>query len=334
MSSLMASGVTLVRALDIVSDEEGQPQYMKEIIRFLMSEVKKGISLSEAMESCGCFPQLMLGMIRSGEGNGNIDVVMHRLAIQYEKEHKTNQQVKSAMTYPVVLLVLCVAIVGVIVAVVMPQFESLFAEMESLPVITEVLLGVSAFLKQSWYLVAIAVFLLVVVFRILGRVRSVRRKIDYCKVHIPVIGKLNKIIYTSRFSRTLSSLYSSGMPIAYAIRTAGETVGNIYVEEQFEEVATQVRSGVPLSTALKDVDGLIKKLSSTIFVGEESGRLDAMLNSIADTMEEEASQATKRLVTILEPLMIIVMALLIGFVVAAVMLPIIQSYGAIEGASY
>ena len=123
------------------------------------------------------------------------------------------------------------------------------------------------------------------------------------------------------------------MPLAPALQTAGGTVGILYVEQQFEKVTGMVRSGVPLSQALKEVDGFLRKLSSTILVGEESGRLDVMLDSIAMTMEQEAEEATKRLVTLLEPVLICVMALLVGFIIVAVMLPIYESYGAIEGAA-
>lgn len=333
MSGLMASGVTMVRALDIVAEEEGQPEYVREIIRELTTQVKRGVSLSEAMADCGCFSDLMVGMIRSGEGNGNLDVVMGRLAVQYDRENRLNHQVKSAMTYPGVLLVLCIVVVGIIVAVVMPQFDELFAEMESLPLVTELLLSVSNFLSDFWYLVILGVILLGIALRVLGRVPVIRRRVDRWKVHFPVVGRLNKIIYTARLARTLSSLYSSGMPIAYALRTAGETIGNVYVEEQLGPAASKVRSGIPLSQALSQVDGLLKKLSSTVMVGEESGRLDVMLTAIADNMEEEAQEASKRLVTLLEPVMIALMALMIGFVVVAVMLPIYQSYGAIEGTS-
>lgn len=330
MSSLLSSGVSLVRALDIIVSEEGLSSDLKSIYTETMNDVKKGTPLSEAMENRNCFPDLMLGLVRSGEGNGNIDVVMERLAIQYDRQNYMKQQVKSAMTYPIILLILCVVIVAVIVAFVIPQFEELFNQMESLPIITEILLAVSHFIGKWWYMLIIAGFLLFVLIRTISRIHSVRRGIDYLKVHLPVFGKLNKVIYTARFSRTLSSLYSGGMPISYAIITAADTVNNIYIKEQFEEVGTQVRSGVPLSQALKKIDGFMPKLSSMVYVGEESGRLDSMLDSIAINLESESEAATKRMVIILEPLMIVVMAVLIGFVVAAVMLPIYQSYSAIE----
>ena len=169
--------------------------------------------------------------------------------------------------------------------------------------------------------------------RVTLRIYSVRRMIDYIKVHMPVAGRLNKVIYTARFARTLSSLYSGGMPIVQALQTAGATVGNLYVSGQFDKVSSQVRSGVPLSAALEDVDGFLHKLSSTILVGEESGRLDTMLDAIAASMEEAAETATKKLVTMLEPILICVMALVVGFIIIAVMLPIYESYGTIEGAA-
>ncbi len=334
LSTLLASGVSIVRALEIIAEEEGISPVTKALYLDILAELKRGLSLSEAMEMKQCFPELMLGMIRSGEGSGNIDAVMNRLALHYERENRLKQQVQSAMTYPMVLLVMSILVVILIVTFILPQFEELFAEMESLPVVTEILMGISDFLVTQWYVALLVIFLLFIILRTVGKIYKVRRTIDYIKVHMPVAGKLNKVIYTARFSRTLSSLYSSGMPIASALQTAGGTVGNVYVEEQFDKVISMVRSGIPLSQALREVDGFLRKLSSTIMVGEESGRLDAMLDSIAMTMEEEAEAATKRLVTLLEPILICIMALVVGFIIIAVMLPIYESYGAIEGSAY
>lgn len=332
LSTLLASGVSLVRAMDILSDQEGLDPKEKEIYKDVLLDLRKGIPLSEAMESKKCFPDLMIGMLRSGEGSGNLDQVTDRLAVQYEKDYKLTQQVRSAMTYPCILLVLCVAIAILIVTFILPQFQSLFDQMDSLPCVTTVLIAASDFLTKKWYLAILIVVIVYALVRIIMGIPAVRHQIDYRKVHLPIFGKLFKVVYTARFARTLSSLYSSGMPIALAISVAGKTIGNVYIEEQFEEVVTEVRSGVPLSRALRQVDGLMKKLASTILVGEESGRLDVMLDSIAVSMEEEAEQATKQMVTLLEPILIIFMALIVGFIMIAVMLPIYQSYAAIENA--
>lgn len=330
LSTLLASGVSLVRALDIISDQEGIDPKEREIYRAVLLDLRKGIGLSDAMESKKCFPDLMIGMIRAGEGSGNLDQVTERLTLQYEKDYKLTQQVKSAMTYPVVLLVLCVAIVILIVTFILPQFQSLFDQMDSLPVPTEILIAISDFLVQKWYAALLIVFTVFMLIRIIMAIPAVRRQIDYRKVHMPVFGKLFKIIYTARFARTLSSLYSSGMPIATALGIAGNTIGNSYVEGQFEQVVALVRSGIPMSQALREVDGLQKKLASTILVGEESGRLDVMLDSIALSLEADAEEATKRMVTLMEPLLIMMMAVIVGFIMIAVMLPIYESYSAIE----
>ncbi len=332
LSNLLASGVSLVRALDIISQEEGSPVLIKEVYKEMLADMKRGVSLSEAMENQNCFPGLMRGMIRSGEGSGNLDEVTARLAVHYEKEAALNQQVRSAMMYPLVLLVMCVLIVIVIVTFVLPQFEELFSQLESLPLPTEIVMAFSHLLVERRYMVLVAVLLILAVSRVILSFPRIQRGIDYMKVRLPVFGRLNKIIYTARFARTLSSLYSSGMSVVNSLKLAAETIGNRYVEEQFEQVSVKVKSGMALSEALQDVDGLLQKLFFTIQVGEESGRLDLMLDSIAQSMELEAREATKRLVTLLEPLMICVMALLVGFVVVAVMLPIYESYGAIENA--
>lgn len=333
LSTLLESGITLVRALDIISQQEGLTGYEREIYQAVLLDVKKGITLSEAMETKKCFPELMIGMIRSGEGTGNLDQVTRRLAMQFEKNNRLNHQVRSAMTYPMVLLVMCVAVVILIVTFILPQFQSLFDQLDELPAMTQMLVNLSDFLVTKWYLAIILVCLAGMCLRILSGIHQVRRILDYLKVHIWGFGKLCKIIYTARFARTLSSLYSSGMPLATALNIAGKTIGNSYVEEQFVQVTVQVRSGVPLSRALEQVDGLVKKLVSTIRVGEESGQLDNMLDSIANALEEEAENATKRIVTLLEPILICIMACIVGFIMVAVLMPIYQSYAAIEAAA-
>lgn len=330
LSTLIASGVTLAKALSIISEQEGIDSKEREVYRAVLADVRKGILLSEAMEATESFPELLIGMLKSGEGNGNLDEVADRLAIQYDKENKLNQQVRSAMTYPMILLVLCIAIVILIVTFILPQFQTLFDQLESLPLVTEILIAISDFLVQQWYVAILAVACIYALVRVIAGIGSVRLTIDHCKVKLPAFGNLFKTVYTARFARTLSSLYSSGMPLATATSVAAKTVGNRYIEGQFEDVLIQVRSGVPLSKALKEVDGFLKKLSSTILIGEESGCLDVMLDSIAGSLEEEAEQATKRMVTLLEPILIVFMALVVGFILIAVMLPIYESYSAIE----
>lgn len=328
LSTLLASGVSLVRALTIISQDEGISAGLRRVYESVLSEVRKGSSLSDALEAQQVFPALMLGMIRAGEGSGRLDRVAERLAVHYEKAHQMNQQVKSALMYPMILAVLSVAVV--IVTFVLPQFSDLFSTMDSLPAVTLALMAFSDFMVTKWYLLLLGLAALAAALRAVLRVPSVRLALDRGKLTLPVFGKLNRIICTARFARTISSLYASGLPIITALQTARDTIGNAYIASQFDAVLAQVRSGVSLSAALESVDGFQRKLCSSIAVGEETGQLDSMLDSIADSMEYDAQQASRRMMTILEPMLIVLMAFVVGFIIIAVMSPIIGSYSAIE----
>ena len=328
LSTLLASGVSLVRALTIISQDEGISAGLRRVYESVLSEVRKGSSLSDALEAQQVFPALMLGMIRAGEGSGRLDRVAERLAVHYEKAHQMNQQVKSALMYPMILAVLSVAVV--IVTFVLPQFSDLFSTMDSLPAVTLALMAFSDFMVTKWYLLLLGLAALAAALRALLRVPSVRLALDRGKLTMPVFGPLHRIICTARFARTISSLYASGLPIITALQTARDTIGNAYIVSQFDAVLAQVRSGVSLSAALESVDGFQRKLCSSIAVGEETGQLDSMLDSIADSMEYDAQQASRRMMTILEPMLIVLMAFVVGFIIIAVMSPIIGSYSAIE----
>lgn len=329
LSTLLASGVSLVRALTIISRDEGISAGLRRVYESVLSEVRKGSSLSDALEAQQVFPALMLGMIRAGEGSGRLDRVAGRLAVHYEKAHQMNQQVRSALMYPMILAVLSVAVV--IVTFVLPQFSDLFSTMSSLPAVTLALMAFSDFMVTKWYLLLLGLAALAAALRALLRVPSVRLALDRGKLKMPVFGPLHRIICTARFARTISSLYASGLPIITALQTARDTIGNAYIVSQFDAVLAQVRSGVSLSAALESVDGFQRKLCSSIAVGEETGQLDSMLDSIADSMEYDAQQASRRMMTILEPMLIVLMAFVVGFIIIAVMSPIIGSYSAIEG---
>ena len=275
----------------------------------------------------------MLGMVRSGEGTGCLDKISERLAIHFEKRYQMEQQVKSAMTYPIILGVLAVAVVIIIVTFVLPQFEDMFAAMDELPGVTRMLMAASDFLVHQWYLVVLAAVGLTVAVRCLLRVEGVRMRVDRLALNLPILGRLNRVICTARLARSVSSLYASGTPMVSALQVSRDTLGNQYIAKQFDEVLSRLRSGASLSQALAGVDGLTEKLVSVIHVGEETGRLDTMLDNAADAMEYDAQQASRRMVTVLEPLLIIIMAVVVGFIMVAVMAPIIGSYGAIEGSA-
>lgn len=331
LGTLLKAGVSLVRALNIIANEIGVRSTDKETYQNLLNSIRQGIPLSEAMEEQGkTFPVLLVSMMRSAEANGNLDQTSLRMAEHYDKEHRLNGKVRNAMIYPVILSVLLVGVIIFILSYLVPQFQDIFDTMESLPLPTVILLGMSSGIKKYWPFIILVIAVLVFGINLLFRIPKVRWKKDQLKLRLPVIGNLLRKIYTARFARTLCSLYSSGIPIIQALQIGSSTVGNRYIEDQFERVIDEIRRGESLSASLMQIDGFQKKLSSAILVGEETGSLDEMLDSIADSLEFEAERALERLVTLMEPILIILMAFVIGFVVVAVILPIYESYSTID----
>ncbi|MEG0590529.1 MAG: type II secretion system F family protein, partial [Lachnospiraceae bacterium] len=327
LGTLLGAGVTLVRALNIIAEEEGLKPAYKAVYLDLIELIRQGIPLSDAMERQGkAFPILLVSMMRSAEANGNLDQTARRMATHYEKERKLNGKVVSAMIYPMILSGLLVLVVIFILVFLVPQFQDIFDQMETLPMPTVILLGLSNGIKQHWMFILLILAVVVIGAQMLFRIPAVHLWKDHMKLRIPVIGKLLKKIYTARFARTLSSLYSSGLPIVAALQIGSTTIGNVYLESQFGGAIARVRSGEPLSKALKEIEGFQQKLSSTVLVGEETGSLDEMLDAMAESFDFEAEKALEKLVTLLEPVLIVVMGVVVGFVVVAVILPIYQSY--------
>lgn len=331
LSKLLRAGITLVRALDIIAEDESIADKERAIYRDLLKIVRQGRPLSDAMAEQGdTFPPLFINMMRSAENTGGMDSTAAQMADYYSKEYRLNQKVKSSMTYPKILVVMIIVVVAIIMGFVMPKFKDLFAQMDSLPIATTVLLGISNFVVKRWYILLFAAAVLFLLYKVIFAIPQVRLMKDKLELHLPVIGKLRKVIYTARFARTLSSLYSSGMPIISCLSIARTTIGNSYIDKQFDDVIAAISAGETLSGAIDKVDGFTKKLISTIGVGEETGSLDTMLISIADQMDYESEIATQKLVAMLEPTMIVVMALIVGFIMVAVIQPIYGSYQSIS----
>lgn len=330
IGELLGAGVTLVKALRIISEDEPIKPKEREVYVGLSKQVRSGVPLSEAMLASGdAFPPLFINMIKSAESSGSMDKIALQMSVHYEKEYRLNQKVKSSMTYPKILCVLIVVVVAIIMGYVIPQFKDLFSQMDTLPTSTTILLGISNFVKNKWYVLIIAAVVLYIFFRVLCAIPGIRYAKDKLELKLPVIGKLRRVIYTARFARTLSSLYSAGISIINCLQIARNTIGNSYIERQFDQVIADVRAGMNLSESLDRVDGFTKKLSSSVAVGEETGALDTMLVSIANQMEYDSEVAMNKLVSYLEPAMIVVMAAVVGFVIISVIQPIYGSYATI-----
>lgn len=330
-SSMLAAGVSLVRAMNIITKRDLSPK-LRYAFGEILSSIKKGIALSDAMELLGkTFPPMLINMVKAGEASGRLDETMEKMADYYEKDTRLTKSIKSALTYPIILAVLTVVVAVGLMTFVVPMFADIFEGME-LPAITRVVMGISNGLTENYIQVIIAVALIFIAIYFIMQVEKVRFALDKFKLKIPIIGKLLKIIYTARFSRTLASLYSSGLSVINALQISKDTIGNRYLTKQFDDVIRSVRSGNPLSSSLASVDGFDKKLSETIAVGEETGQLDSLLVSIADSFDYESDMAIKKMMTMIEPIMIIILAFFVVMIMLSVLLPIFSMYSQIEQA--
>ena len=327
IGELVGAGVSLVKALRIISEDESIKPKEREIYVAVLKQVRSGIALSDALlEQGDAFPPLFINMLKSAETSGNLDKIALQMAAHYDKEYRLNQKVKSSMTYPKILCVMIVIVVAIIMGYVIPQFQDLFSQMETLPASTTVLLGISNFVKNKWYVLLLAAVVIYMTVKLLSAIPAIRYGRDKLELKLPVIGKLKRVIYTARFARTLSSLYSAGISIINCLQIARNTIGNSYIERQFDKVIADIRAGGNLSEAIAGVDGFTKKLSASILVGEETGSLDTMLVSVANQMEYDSEIALNKLVSYLEPVMIVIMAVIVGFIIISVIQPIYGSY--------
>lgn len=325
LNAMLSSGITLVRAISIIMNRDLTPN-LKNTFAELNSSIKKGCSLSEAMElQENVFPELLINMIKAGEASGNLDETTEKLADLYEKEHRLNVKIKSAMAYPIALLFMTIVIMIIIFTLILPKFFKLFQDIE-LPASTQFVMNVGNMFTHHTLSVVLVICGIILIIFCIFKNPDTRYKVDKLILGLPKIGKLMKIIYTSRFATTLCSLYSSGISVVNAIAIAGNTIGNSYISAQITETARKVRSGNSLASSVAEIDGFDKKLSSSIAVGEESGKIDTLLTSLSDSYDYEAGVAVNKIVSFIEPVMIFIMGALVAFVVISVMQPIYLLY--------
>lgn len=335
IGTLSSSGVSLVRALNIVAQDETNKINEKTVYENLLRQVRQGTALSDAMEEQGdAFPELLINMFRSAETAGNLDVTAMRMADFYDRQFRMNTKISNSTLYPKILSGIIVVVVIFMLGYILPQFQDLFDQMEELPIPTKILFFMSDGVKDHWIILLIILAFMIPVIILICHLPAVKLQLDKMRIKLPVFGKLLKIIYTARFARTISSLYSSGIPIVQALQIGRKTIGNTYIDSQFDTAVAKVRTGGNLSDALDGIDGFTKKLTSAVKVGEETGSLDTMLNSIADSMEYESNMAIDKMVASLEPVLIVVMAIIVGFIMVSVLMPIYGSYDAISNSGY
>lgn len=330
LSAMLTSGLTLVKAIDILKNEQ-ENEKGKAIWQDIYENVQKGESFSSTLEMhAGSFPDFLISMVGAGESSGSLDVIMTRMADHYNKEGKLKNTVKSAMVYPIILLVLCVVIVIFLFAFIMPTFIAMYEDPDDMPALTKMMAGISDVIQHKWYILITIAALLFFGIRYALKVPSIRLKFDRLIMKGPGFGPLITKIYTGRFARTLSSLYSSGIPMVECLERASAVLSNSYVDEKFIEVVDEVKQGETLSNAITRSELFENMFCSILFVGEESGALDSILEKTSDYYEEESDAAVQRLVSMVEPILLIFMAIIIGLVVCGIYPALYGSFESIE----
>lgn len=319
---MLGAGVTIVGCLDILR-QQTQNRKLRDACAELYEDVQKGLMLSESLKKrSDIFPDLMIQMVQAGETSGSLDLVMSRVAVHYEKENKINARVKSAMVYPAVLAIVCVCVVIFLLTKVMPTFIGMFQGSDiPLPGPTKVLLAISDVLRTRWYVFLLLVFLAGYIFRRYAGTGGGRMALDRLKLRIPVVKGLVQKTASARFARTMSTMLASGIPLLQAMEDTAGAVGNAAVAEGILNARESVRKGAPLSAPIRKLSFFPPMVPSMIEIGEESGTLDEVLDKTAGIYDEEVDIEVQRMLSLMEPLMIVVMALLVGFIVIAMMLP-------------
>lgn len=333
LGTLLNAGVSVIQSFNIISNRESISKFAKKCFSEITTDLKHGKALSEGMANQGkVFPELLISMIRSGEASGKIGETFLSMGEHFQKQQRIKKQVKGALAYPCVLMVLLIAVIILMFTFILPMFGDMFSDME-LPLVTRIFMAMSHSMTHYWYIYIIVVAGLVTLFIFLMRNPATRLVIDRMVVKIPKIGYLVRIVYTASFSRTLASLYTSGLSILNAIQISRDTVNNSYLRSQFDGCIRSIRTGNALSDSIRDMDGFDGKLADTIKVGEETGKLDDMLISSADDYEYESSAAIKSMMSIIEPVMICLLGVVVAAVMISVLVPMYSMYGNIDANS-
>ncbi|MCC6442309.1 MAG: type II secretion system F family protein [Armatimonadetes bacterium] len=324
-STMIDAGVSLVRCLAVLEEQTPNVR-MKQIILDIRGEVESGQPLSRAMSKYPrLFDNLCIGLIRAGEVGGVLEETMQRLAGFLEKDVELRRKVKSAMTYPMLVVIVALGIVIGLVTFILPKFMQLFKDLgvKEFPPMTAFLMDFSHFLTSKWYFAIGILVGFIIVFRILVRTKIGLRLYDLFKLKAPVFGKLNHRICLARFSRTLGTLLVSGVPILQAMETVAGTVANVVIGDAILEARTRIREGDPIGGPLQKSKMFPPMVVQMVSIGEESGSLDQMLTKVADFYEAEVDAALQSLTAAIEPVMIVFLGGAVGFIVIAMFQPLI-----------
>lgn len=335
LATLIDSGLPLLRSLTVLGKQEPNP-VLRATVSSLADSVQGGSTFSESLaQHPRIFNKLYVNMVKAGELGGVLEIVLTRLAEYQEKAQKLKNKIVSAMVYPVIVMFIAIAILVFLMIFIVPKFEEMFSTSgQELPMISRIVFGTSAFFLDRPFFVPNIVFVFVLIglaafgFNAWGRTKKGRRAIDTAKLKMPVFGDIQRKSAVSRFSRTLGTLVTSGVPILQALNITRDTAGNVVISQAIEKVHEAVKEGESIVTPLSASGVFPNMVISMVDVGEETGQLPEMLLKVADVYDDEVDNAVTALTSILEPIMIVMLALVVGAVVFALFLPLIKMISA------
>ncbi len=324
-STMLSSGLSLLRALSILADQTDNKK-LKEILGKVRDDVERGVSFSDAVAKYPVdFPPIMINMIRAGETGGFLDQAMDSIATNFEKEHKLRSTIKSAMTYPVVVLVMSLLAVVIMLIFIVPIFQKMFSSLGGqLPLPTMLLVYASHAMVYIGPALAVAIVVFWLWWRANKNTDRVRAFIDPLKLRLPVFGQLNQKIVIARFARNLSNMIGAGVPILQALQIAGEVSNNFVVEKALGRVSESVRKGESIAAPLAKETVFPAMVSQMVAVGEDAGSLEVMLEKISVFYDAEVEATTEALTSLIEPLLIAFLGVVVGGMIVALYLPIFQ----------
>lgn len=326
-ATLLKAGVTVVDATEILS-EQTDSKPLKRALVDIAQDLRAGNPLSSAVSKHKrIFTPMFINMIRAGEAGGNMDETLERLATHFEKQHYTRQKIVSALTYPLVVAVIAIGVVIFLLVGVVPTFVKMFADMGSkLPAITVFVLSASSFMQEFWWLIALVVILFSVVIVFLRSKPQTKYYLDYILLRMPIFGNMLQKAAIARMMRTMSSLFSSSVPILQAMEIVEKVVENEVIARVVREASVSLERGRSMTGPMKAHWVFPPLVTQMIAIGEETGALDEMLSKVADFYEREVEAVTDRLKAVIEPLLIVFLAALVGTIVTAIMVPMFNMY--------
>lgn len=330
--SILQAGIGMVDALDMLAQQTNS-KVLKESLKNVKDNVQKGDTLNMAMRKEGTvFPSLLLNMVEAGEASGSLEVALDRMSTHFDKDARLKGMVKKAMMYPIVLIIVTIIIAAIMLIKVLPSFASTFASMGSdLPGYTKFIMGLSDSLIETWYIWIIAIAGIMFAYKAYARTEKGSRVIGNIKLKMPILGDLFTKTECARFARTLSTLLAAGMPLIEAIETTGKTLDNVIFKDALADAVVQVQRGAPLSAPIKASGIFPNMVVHMLSIGEESGNVEEMLVNVAEYYDEEVTLATDSATAMMEPLIIVVMAVVVIGIIAAIYAPILSMYTLAEG---